>query len=895
MNSNLIIILKLWFLVMLFYNIQLLSQSDNDALLLFNTRNYAELKAKLEKLKETNAQIKFVYPPNLVIARLDQPIAQTRYAEFSIEKISHMIEEPEAYDKYGKGIIDAIFAYNNNFKGLDQQNELTPADDFKDPYSLIDDMLIPDKSTWQSTDSPRKPYGAGFWDVSEYMTNSISVTVILPESDGSIQPSTENWDASREANVASKIQAALNWWNNRFADVNLTFVMHLIYGRTNSNAQTGYEPISNPSDSDHVWINEIMSKFGYSSGNKFYRTTSFINDKIEEDGTEWGTIVFVADSYIDSDGRFADPGPEGKRRFAYAYLGGPYLVMTYKNNGYGIANMDAVMAHEFGHIFYALDEYRRYDNNGNYLPFSQLPAIYKHSGYYDIQNTNYEDINGNAPEASIMRGQIAPYSAGTVSTPAKHMIAWRDTDGDHIIDVLDTEPITYLNPVPPTPITQKLLGGHVNLNPLNNQNPWSSSNDITTNTAGVEARYDGLFWFDGNIINEDNDFMVGPFPDGVHTINVRAKNSVGNVDPTPETFTANFQTHFKSLSTTALAGNSARKIWSTHNWNPEGPPGQRVVYEDNGDIYYLEYWYTPIPPNYYWTNEVLLSDGSGNNQYPCISAYNGTGEGTCVVWQKYDPSQNRHQVIYREKFSGFWGDPVILSTTSTAADPQPVVASSYQGYFPEYDYRWHFVWNNGSGLKYATAKGSVVYEIADIPGSGANSRNPTIPDIWTHSIFGIAWNDGGQVYYQEVYYPFIGSPFDPSGSPLKLSNVYCGLSNNQTPSLAFGSLGKDMMLAWCGYLTYIACDDEDKMQQGHGLPVEGVGDKYVIVARHRNRDTGQWGNPRYISYSPGPGNLTPTVGYDGGDYRLIWKIKDQDKLARLDYIAGQGWQSDGQI
>lgn len=104
-----------------------------------------------------------------------------------------------------------------------------------------------------------------------------------------------------------------------------------------------------------------------------------------------------------------------------------------------------------------------------------------------------------------------------------------------------------------------------------------------------------------------------------------------------------------------------------------------------------------------------------------------------------------------------------------------------------------------------------------------------------------------------------------------------------------------MMLAWCGYLTYIACNDEDKMQQGNRLPVEGVGDKYVIVARHRDRSSGQWGNPRYISYSPGPGNLTPTVGYDNGDYRLIWKIKNQDKLARLDYIAGQGWQSDGQI
>ena len=32
-------------------------------------------------------------------------------------------------------------------------------------------------------------------------------------------------------------------------------------------------------------------------------------------------------------------------------------MLTYDNDGYGFANFDAVLAHEMGHVFGALDEY----------------------------------------------------------------------------------------------------------------------------------------------------------------------------------------------------------------------------------------------------------------------------------------------------------------------------------------------------------------------------------------------------------------------------------------------------------------------------------------------------------------------------------------------------------
>jgi hypothetical protein len=212
--------------------------------------------------------------------------------------------------------------------------------------------------------------------------------------------------------------------------------------------------------------------------------------------------------------------------------------------------------------------------------------------------------------------------------------------------------------------------------------------------------------------------VVGPFPDGVHTVEVRATNSVGNIDPTPETFSAEFQTHFKSLSATALSGNGGRKVWTTPFWDGETGPGYRVVYEDNGDIYYTEYIEYPVfPGTYYWTDEVLLSDGSGNNKNPAITA--NVEEHACVVWQQYDPSLNRYHIKYREAYLSGWEEPVTISTTTTASDPQPVVGSTYWSIFPPpyYLYFWHFVWNNGSGLKYALADENGVSYIVDIAGN----------------------------------------------------------------------------------------------------------------------------------------------------------------------------------
>ncbi len=53
----------------------------------------------------------------------------------------------------------------------------------------------------------------------------------------------------------------------------------------------------------------------------------------------------------DADGRFSDG------YFAYSWVGGPHLVMTYDNQAWGIDRMNQVLRHELLHSFFAFDEY----------------------------------------------------------------------------------------------------------------------------------------------------------------------------------------------------------------------------------------------------------------------------------------------------------------------------------------------------------------------------------------------------------------------------------------------------------------------------------------------------------------------------------------------------------
>lgn len=234
---------------------------------------------------------------------------------------------------------------------------------------------------------------------SDYMFGTVSACIFFPESDGSIDPNLEDWTTTLRNNVINEVSAGLQRWvtwaSNEVPSISLSFSLYY-YDYTQ--LPTGYEPISRPQSDEGLWINDCMDAIGAPAGSYFSRV-SWFNEWLRSNyGTDWAFSIFVANSLNDGDGCFADGYS------AYAYLGGPFQVMTYDNDGYGIGNMDWVCAHETGHNFYAFDEYAA---SGCYCTQSQ-------NGYQNQNCANNCATNNTCVMRNALETPVEYYTKGHI-------------------------------------------------------------------------------------------------------------------------------------------------------------------------------------------------------------------------------------------------------------------------------------------------------------------------------------------------------------------------------------------------------------------------------------------------------------------------------------------------
>lgn len=352
----------------------------------------------------------------------------------------------------------------------------------------------------------------GYHQTSEYMAGSIAVGIVLVESDGSVDPSTENWTEDEKQLVFREVVGALNWWSEQEPRANLSFVYDDHFSKP---LPTSVEPITRPYSDEKLWIQDAMSALGYEATSYFTSVLDYNNALRDAYQTDWAFTMFVVDSSNDGDNHFKDG------YFAYAYIGGPFLVLTSGNSGYGSGNLDAVAAHEVGHIFHALDQYSH-----------AHVSCTRRSGYLSVENQNSEYGNCLANTPSIMRGQIYPFQSRQIDPWAAGQIGWRDSDHDGVFDPLDT--------ALPISVDELLRDGNwVTVRGNAHIVPYSSPSrlSVTINKlAGVRYRIDGKEWqpatardgrFDAT--GEGYEFTTTISEPGLHTLEVAAFDSAGNV------------------------------------------------------------------------------------------------------------------------------------------------------------------------------------------------------------------------------------------------------------------------------------------------------------------------------------------------------------------------------
>lgn len=487
------------------------AEARDQALILLNdSTSYTEA---IQKLKALDVRVQHVFPPNALIGQIPPALPADALAPTGVAAVHRDAIDPGQLAAHGLSAQKAATAWNT----------LLAAKTSEPDSSTLTATQVADELVYDAFAPPDLPKGQvqslsptiaepDYYHTSEFMIGTVAVGIILPESDGSIDPSSEDWTEEERLQVYTEIVAATDWWATREPDAQLTFVYDDHYSQP---VPTSYEPISRPQSEQYLWIKEVMDNLGYNRTTAYFtQVRDYVNDLRDTYQTDWAFAFFVVDSSNDADNYFANG------YFAYAYLGGPFSVMTYGNNGYGIHNMDAVAAHEMGHVFLALDQYS-----------SARIGCDVRAGYLNVENQNslYGSCASNEP--SIMRGQVWPYRNGDIDPYARGQIGWRDSDGDGVLDPVDTT--TEFTPtseqISSTDLTVTYAGTVRDVPVPSERRPDATINRIT----GVDYRLGGDWQparpADGQFdsIEEGFELEVNSLPPGIYRLDLLVHTTLG--------------------------------------------------------------------------------------------------------------------------------------------------------------------------------------------------------------------------------------------------------------------------------------------------------------------------------------------------------------------------------
>ncbi len=274
----------------------------------------------------------------------------------------------------------------------------------------------------------KRPFGAGQYDTSAFMAGEIHVNVVLFESNGRIDPDTENWSKDEIDKVVGHVKKACAWWEEMWKRKNYVGKLHFTVDLEHANTpfQTSYEPITHGAfRDDRLWIGEFLNSLGY-SGDKNRMLYQFTADTIEKHNADFAFNIFIVKADNDRDHYFSDSYRSYTLGRQYDGVSDTYILTAYSRPYDWYSSQS--FAHEMAHIFGAADEY---PGQGNYND---------RVGYYGVQNTNAPDGNPdrNRIVPSLMNSSISSaFERHTTSPQSLEMVGWRDSDGDGIIDVLD--------------------------------------------------------------------------------------------------------------------------------------------------------------------------------------------------------------------------------------------------------------------------------------------------------------------------------------------------------------------------------------------------------------------------------------------------------------------------
>jgi len=326
------------------------SLTENLAIIILNSNSIQLTNQARDYVIEQGGKIGLLFPPHVMIGWIPPELAAALIGQFGIEKISYNPLSPDEVTYKDHQTFAAVNFFNAFSSGTLRNEQAIAAEIKGEP--LINDAFEQPPLNYKEY-LTNLPVGVSpSPGNSDSMTGTVAVCLFFVESNGAIDENRYTWTPTDVSNTLNRASNGLLWWVNRASleGYSLSFSVYY-YPPTLSYMQQGYEPILHSSSDDYLWINAVMANLGYTTGTKFARVTAFNTWLRNYYGTNWSYSVFIAYNPSPAPDRFTDG------YFAYAYMGGPYTQLLFRNNGWGEANFGLVLTHETGHIFWACDEY----------------------------------------------------------------------------------------------------------------------------------------------------------------------------------------------------------------------------------------------------------------------------------------------------------------------------------------------------------------------------------------------------------------------------------------------------------------------------------------------------------------------------------------------------------
>jgi Dockerin type I domain len=543
-------------------------------------------------------------------------------------------------------------------------------------------------------------------DTGEFLLGTVSVTPVFFESNGQIDPQTQNWSAAEIDSVLAKITEGVNWWSDMLDTLGTVHTLDFVIDDSFALEpfETGYEPIDRSSTTFNSYVGEFVTAQGFGDANSIEEAVREFNHAQRlRHQTDWAFTLFVVDSSEDGDGLFASGGQFAG---AFAYAGGLFMVVP-------STRPTSTFTHEMGHIFWARDEY---PGGGSWTD---------RRGYYDTQNLNAKDDNptpGFVQEISIMRGGVPLTQAferhvSPASTLAS--VGWQDSDGDGVFDLadvpLDLDGIGYFDAETST----YHFSGTAAAVPLFNRNSSGPQSDITLNRVSrLQYSLDGGTWINLAQPNSQHAEFELSFPVESAFSSIRMRAIDDSTGITSEIITGSDT--LPAISSASVAGVAFldENTDGNRDQTEQTLAGTTVVVRqaDGEALFGDELLATSFPegelPN---TNHVTLT-ADGLVSEPKVGSFALTGGGA-QVFHSFD--------MQRERWINAWSSRVVLNASFDQAVGQVSVdvlgiGSSSYARLEAYDATGELIARSTSGA--LAERESAILRVEDAQGRIASVR-----------------------------------------------------------------------------------------------------------------------------------------------------------------------------